>query len=74
MRRCQCPLACGKRHKCLREVAETVRVVREEEFPQQDIFYEKDRMIEVQGWREHCGAHKPIHGVCEPTCSNQVSL
>ena len=43
MCRFQCPLACGERHKCPRDVAETVKVVREEECPQQDIFDEKEK-------------------------------
>ena len=73
MRRCQCPSTCGKRHKRLRDVAETIKAVREEECPQQDVFDEKDSQTEVQRRRKHSRAHKHIHGVCEPTCSSQVS-
>ena len=55
--RCQCPLACGKQHKCLRDVVETVRVVREEECPQQDLFDEKDSQTEAQRDRESIVDH-----------------
>ena len=73
MRRFQCPSACGEQHKCTQDVAEAVWSLREEECPQEDVFDEKDSQTEVQRRREHSRAHKHIHGVCEPTCDNQVS-
>ena len=54
-------------------MAEDVRALLEEEYPQQDVFDEKYSQSEVSRQRKHSQAHKHIHGVCKPTRDSQVS-